>query len=191
MSIARLSPTPPQAMIARLAAGIVVGCALLTGCDAPSSRVELSSVPQAAPPDVVSLHRSNMEDEIAAARTSGHAHASYAHDLDISHAIDLTGDGTAEWLVFSTLEGTLGDNHWTRTLSVYRQDNSGWRRSTFEHIGGKGEASVGGEDVVLEGQEVVIRDVLTFAPDDAMCCPSQRSELRMKVDADGRLTFED
>lgn len=116
----------------------------------------------------------------------GDEHASYYREADEWHRIDLDGDGSDEQLVFLTLEGFGGGNNYSRYLVVYRYVEPVWFASTVLLVGGKGNASVGGDRLRLVGSDLST-DAMFYGPNDGMCCASVPGRIHFRVGIGGML----
>ena len=104
---------------------------------------------------------------------------------------DLNHDGISDLAVLYTIEGTGGGNNYTQYLAVFlRLDRivAGGRFRAIQTVaGGKGNRSVQLESI---RSNVIFLTTLSYAPSDAMCCPSIKGTAQFVV-ADGKLVSQE
>jgi hypothetical protein len=152
----------------------------------PSEAAPSEAAPTFSPPDEVAAnHRREVERMLAEAKAEGAEYASAYTSADVWHALDLDGSGAPEYVVFFSTEGYPSPNHYTRFVATYGERRGAWALTSLFAVGGKGWAAVDGEDVALKNGHLTVREVMTYADGDPMCCPSVAAQLTLTVRGQG------
>jgi len=88
---------------------------------------------------------------------------------------DLTSDGVPETVVLYTIEGQRGTNRSIQYLAVFARRTGKLTLLTHAEMGSKSVATV--ELRSVENQ-VIMLETLSYAPEDANCCPSIPGSMR-------------